>query len=272
MSKVDLFKDIMKDIEENFLKNESLYIVKEYEYFLEAITLYAKQNNLIKSVLLLMKNNMNEEAMVLARSVLNNYFLLSYILADPQKMHLKEYQMQPIITSLFYWKNAKQIMQRPFWKKLINKGKALPFTEQEVDKNIISLDTIAKEGFSKKIHPLSIKKLAENADERGLELYVTFYSEASRFEHSDISCLDIYKEKISEDYSNRRVFKLNMNKTDGRLKEKIMFMITMSYMESFRKLVDEAAKLHLEAAYNEKKLIEIMTKMMETVKFYSLMV
>ena len=107
MSKVDLFKDIMKDIEENFLKNESLYIVKEYEYFLEAITLYAKQNNLIKSVLLLMKNNMNEEAMVLARSVLNNYFLLSYILADPQKMHLKEYQMQPIITSLFYWKNAK---------------------------------------------------------------------------------------------------------------------------------------------------------------------
>ena len=63
-----------------------------------------------------------------------------------------------------------------------------------------------------------------------------------------------------------------MNKTDGRLKEKIMFMITMSYMESFRKLVDEAAKLHLEAAYNEKKLIEIMTKMMETVKFYSLMV
>ena len=46
----------------------------------------------------------------------------------------------------------------------------------------------------------------------------------------------------------------------------------MSYMESFRKLVDEAAKLHLEAAYNEKKLIEIMTKMMETVKFYSLMV
>ena len=151
MSKVDLFKDIMKDIEENFLKNESLYIVKEYEYFLEAITLYAKQNNLIKSVLLLMKNNMNEEAMVLARSVLNNYFLLSYILADPQKMHLKEYQMQPIITSLFYWKNAKQIMQRPFWKKLINKGKALPFTEQEVDKNIISLETtIAKEGFSKK--------------------------------------------------------------------------------------------------------------------------
>lgn len=44
MSKVDFLKDIMKDVEENFLKNESPYIVmEEYEYFWEAITLYAKQ-------------------------------------------------------------------------------------------------------------------------------------------------------------------------------------------------------------------------------------
>lgn len=94
MSKIDLLKDIMKDVEENFLKNESPYIVmEEYEYFREAITLYAKQNNLIESVLLLMENNMNEEAMILARSVLNNYFLVSYILDDPQKKHLKEYQV-----------------------------------------------------------------------------------------------------------------------------------------------------------------------------------
>ena len=270
MSKIDLLKDIMKDVEEDFLKNESSYIVmEEYEYFREAITLYAKQNNLIESVLLLMENNMNEEAMILARSVLNNYFLVSYILDDPQKKHLKEYQIQPIVTSLYYWNNAKQIMQRPFWQKLINEGKSLPFKEQEVDNNIAALETaITKAGFPKSQRPLSIKKLAENADERGLELYVTFYSEASKFEHSDISCLDIYKEKILENDSNNQVFKLNMNKTDESLKEKIMSMIIISYTESFIKLVEEVTinNPHLKAAYNEKKLPEIMIKIIALVE------
>lgn len=272
MNKIDLLKNIMKDVEEYFLKNESPYIIMEgYGYFREAITLYAKQNNLIESVLLLMDNNMNEEAIVLARSVLNNYFLISYILDDPQREHLKEYQIQPSVISLYYWKNVKQIMQRPFWQILIDEKKTLSFTEQEVDSNIAALETVVTNaGFSANLRPLSIKFLAENSDERGLELYATFYSEASKFEHSDISCLDIYKEKILEDYSNNQVFKLNMNKTDESLKEKIISMITISYMESFKKLMDEVTikNPHLKVAYDEKKLLEIMTKMLALIEIH----
>lgn len=72
---------------------------------------------------------MNEEAIVLARSVLNNYFLISYILDDPQKEHIKEYHIQPLITSLFYWKNVKDIIHRSFWQQIQDAGKPLPFTE-----------------------------------------------------------------------------------------------------------------------------------------------
>ena len=67
--------------------------MQDYEYIREAITLYAKQHNLVESTLLLIDNNHNEEAMILSRSVLNNYFLIEFIVNDPDKSHLKEYQL-----------------------------------------------------------------------------------------------------------------------------------------------------------------------------------
>lgn len=103
MKNIELFKNIMSDVQEYVLKNESPYIILEgYEYIREVITLYAKQHNLVESTLLLLENNNNEEAMILARSVLNNYFLIGYLLNDPDKSHLKEYQSQPLFSQLYY--------------------------------------------------------------------------------------------------------------------------------------------------------------------------
>lgn len=61
MDKIKLLKEMMEVVKKYFLKNKNPYIIMEdYEYFREAITLYAKQHNLIKSVLLLVDNNMYE--------------------------------------------------------------------------------------------------------------------------------------------------------------------------------------------------------------------
>lgn len=121
---------------------------------------------------------------------------------------------------------------------------------------------IVNAGFSKNTKPLSIKKLAENANEKGLELYATFYAEASKFEHSDFSCLDIYKQRLSKDNSPNQAFILDMDNSDEDLRKKVMTMIIISYIESTRKLIEEVTirQTHLKQLYDEKKLKEIMIK------------
>lgn len=72
------------------------------------MTLYGKQHNLVESTLLLVDNGHNEEAYVLARSILNNYFLIGYLLNDDEnRTRLREYRIQPYISERNYWENIK---------------------------------------------------------------------------------------------------------------------------------------------------------------------
>jgi len=261
MDKVSLLKEIMDSAEKYVLKNGSPYIIMpDFEYFREVITLFAKQQNLVESTLLLLENNHNEEAIILARSVLNNYFLIGYLFNDPDKSHIKEYQLQTYITELYYNKNLKTILNGEFGTYLKNSGKQLTFTETDIDKKISYLEQeIINAGFSKNTRPLKIIDLAKSADERGFELYVAFYTIASKFEHSDISTLDIYKQKILNDFSNNEIFQLDMNKTDEKLKEKVLSIIITSYSQSLFKIIEEITinQPHLKDAYDVHELLRI---------------
>lgn len=266
MKNIELFKDIMSDVQEHVLKNESPYIILEYYgYIREVITLYAKQHNLVESTLLLLENNNNEEAMILARSVLNNYFLIGYLLNDPDKSHIKEYQSQPLISQLYYWKNVKEILNGQFGQDLQNSGKQLIFTKEDVNNKIAFLEQeITNAGFQTNKRPLRIIDLAKYADNRGFELYSTFYAYASKYEHSDISTLDIYKQKILDDHSNNKAFTLDMNRTDDKLKETVLTIITTAYTQSLSKLIDEITvkQSHLKSQFDEKKLVLLISKLL----------
>lgn len=46
MDNITSLKDLMNDVEEYVLKNNSIYLIEEdYEYLREIITLYVKQHN-----------------------------------------------------------------------------------------------------------------------------------------------------------------------------------------------------------------------------------
>ncbi len=248
MDNITSLKDLMNDVEEYVLKNNSIYLIEEgYEYLREIITLYVKQHNLVESTLLLLDNNHNEEAIVLARSALNNYFLIGYLINDPDKSHLKEYQLQPCISARKYWKNIKVIMKGDFFQKMLELGKSLPYTLDDVNNNISFFENkITEAGFNKDIKLLNIYDLANKADEREFELYVSYYTTASRYEHSDITTLDVYKQKVFEEHSNNTVFHLNSSRTDEDLKEQIMSIICISYTQSLLKIINEITDNHPE--------------------------
>lgn len=265
-SKIMFINDIMPKIESVFIKNgESYIITPKYDFFREALTLYAKQHNLVEATLVLLENNMNEEAIVLARSILNNYFLIGYILSDDnQKSNLKEYQIQPLVSERYHWENVREVMRRPIWGRMIEQGKSWAITEEQVEERLESVkQQIIAAGYPSQKRPLSIKNTAKFADDHGLELYFTYYTKASKYEHSDISTLSVYKDILDEEYSTDIAFGMNLNRTDETLKDDIVTMISISYLDSLVKLsnlviVEEP---HLRGYYD----VEYLTKLMEQI-------
>lgn len=264
MKNIEFLKEIMPEVEENVLKNETPYIIESgYESFRDIITLYAKQHNMVESTLLLMESNHNEEALILARSVLNNYFLIGYLINDPDKSHLKTYHLQPLLSNLHYWKNVKKILMGQFVKDLNQRGKTLAFSEADVEMHITELEEkIINAGYKKKERILPISELVKYADNRGLELYTTYYSEASKYEHSDITSLNLYKQSLLHDYSNNQVFVLNMNQTDENLNKKVTELITLAYTQSLYKITCEIIKLpDFSSSYDEQLILSLMRKL-----------
>ena len=90
--------------------------------------------------------------------------------------------------------------------------------------------------------PLSIYRLAQESDEKGFELYCMFYVNASKFEHSDISTLDIYKTAIDEKNTVNTSFIMNLNRTDKKLKQDIYSIFSIAYLDSFYKICDAITK------------------------------
>ncbi|BDC01575.1 hypothetical protein CP118TE_12840 [Clostridium perfringens E] len=256
-------RDIMKDIEECFLIDGKGFIILDgYEYMRDITTLYAKQHNLLESTLLLLENNNAEEAVILARSLLNNYFLIGYLLKDNKnRTRLKRFHNQPLITRMKKLRNIKEIISNSTSKLLSDEDKEKKL--KELKKKIVECEKMLKEnGIKRGERLLDVCTLAKNSDEKGFALYTFFYSDASKFEHSDISSLDLYKKQVLEEYSNNEIFILNINSTDEELKDKIFEKVETIYCDTFSKIISHIFEneSHLLKNFNQEKLNEICIK------------
>ncbi|WP_092921342.1 DUF5677 domain-containing protein [Romboutsia hominis] len=263
MENKELFKSIMADVNKYVIKNGNPIIILDDHYMREVMTLYAKQHNLIESTLLLLDNNHNEEAYVLARSVLNNYFLIGYLLNDRDGRRLKEYRIQPLLSGIKDLRNIKKALKRPIIKNLEEKGKSLPFTKTDINRKLKELTKkIEDEGFTAKRDLLKIKDIATKSDEKGLELYITFYAQGSKYEHSDISTLDIYKTPVLDDYDKNDVFIMSTDATNENLGNTVYSIVVQSYLDSLFKIIDKITNedQQLRINFDEDKLSDIFIK------------
>lgn len=265
MNDEQFLKDIMPEIEEYLIQNNRpIIIMQGYEWFREVITLYAKQHNLVEAAMRLIENGMNEEALIIARSAMNNYFLIGYLLNDDaNRSRLKEYQAQPLISRKYLLGNMKEMLNGEFGARVNHEGLTLPYTINNIENEINQIENqLVAKGFLRTVRPLSIRKLAEESDIQGFDFYATFYGDASKFEHSDISSLNIYKRPIDDQTPLNSAFIMDLNRTDETLKTKICSMFIISYLDSFIKIADVIANKepHLQVNYDVNKLTEILFK------------
>ncbi|MGY3315762.1 hypothetical protein ACV242_004258 [Peribacillus simplex] len=235
--KIEYARFLIEEVTSKFLQKDTPYIITEgFEYIREVLTLFAKQSNLFESTLVLLENNHAEEAYILLRSMLNNSMLIKYLYNDnEEKERYKNYMIQPDKAQLSFLYDVKSMI-----KKGWSKGD-LP----AVNKKIKELEEILrKEGFvdeDKKTNKsrvntrlLSIKGLALS-DQLLFTYYMIFYKEASKFEHSDFSALDIYRKQIL-DFPNTSVFIMDLARTDEELDEKVLNISITIYSITFIEL------------------------------------
>ncbi|MEW9093957.1 MAG: DUF5677 domain-containing protein [Clostridiaceae bacterium] len=271
MTDEEFLKHIMPDIEEHFIQNNRPVIIAQgYEWFREIITLYAKQHNLLEAAILLMDNGMNEEAIILARSAMNNYFLIGYLLNDDtDRIHLKEFYVQPLISRRYFLKNINKMINGPFGEMMQQEGDQLSLSVSDIKNERREIENqIKAKGFLINERPLSILKLAQESDKQGFDLYSMYYADASKFEHSDISSLNIYKTPIDEETPINNAFIMDLNRTDENLKEKIYSIFTICYLDSFIKIASVIANKEpqLQVNYNINKLTEMIYKTLAFIK------
>jgi hypothetical protein len=225
---------LVEEITSKLLQKDRPYIILEgYEYLREVVTLYAKQSNLFESTLLLLENNNSEEAYILVRSMLNNLMLIDFLCNDnEEKERYKNFMIQPKKAELAFLMDIFKAITKGW----INKNQ-YPNLMNDIKER---KEFLRKEGFVKNINGreqidtsmLSIKGLALK-DELLFGHYSLFYREASKFEHSDVDSLDIYRTPISEEYPNTVAFILDLSKTDSELEEKAINLSVTIYSFSY---------------------------------------
>lgn len=237
--KIQYANFLIEEITSKFLQKDTPYIIMEgYEYFREVITLYAKQSNLFESALILIENNHAEESYLLVRSMLNNTMLIDYLCNDDGGERYKNYKIQPTKAELSFFYDIKKALKNGWFKE----------APPELDKRIKDFEELLKrEGFTtpKKIKGklkevvdtklLSIKGMALT-DELLFAHYMMFYREGSKYEHSDISSLEIYRKPI-EELPNTVAFILDLSRTDPVLEEKLLNLAITIYSLTFIRLL-----------------------------------
>lgn len=236
---------LIEEITSKLLQKDRSYIILEgYEYLREVVTLYAKQSNLFESTLLLLENNHSEEAYILVRSMLNNLMLIDYLCNDnEEKERYKNYMIQPKKAELAFLKDISKAMTKGW----INKNQYPNLVNDIKERK----EFLRKEGFVKNINGkkqidtsmLSIKGLALS-DELLFGHYTLFYREASKFEHSDVASLDIYRTSVSEEYPNTVAFIMDLSRTDSELEEKVINLSVTIYSFTFLTILKHLTNYH----------------------------
>lgn len=232
----NLLKEICQDIAKNIIKEKQpIVLVDGFEWYREVFSLLAKQVNLCKSTQLLLENGMEQEAYLLARSQFNNMLWIKYICEGEDNSKVKEYLYQPYISQINTCKNIKRMIAE-YSGKLDDIFPDTTITEQldrKIDENTKILE-------QEKI-PCKIKSIAELAkqDEILFGLYVTFYNEGSKFEHSDISKTKLYCKQATEGYNLEQVFIFDLGQSDKTCWISVFKYSFMSIYLAFDSLFDK---------------------------------
>ena len=223
----DILNNICDDISQNIIKEgHPIILVDEYSWFREVLSLLAKQVNLCESCILLLENGMEQEAYLLARSQFNNTVWITYLCGDEDNSRVKEYFYQPHINQIRVNKNFIKMIDE--FRDEIDERFLDSEMIEKINKGIEENQKIlSDEGISKQVK--SISELSMQSIEL-FAMYVTFYNEGSKFEHSDISKTKLYRKEVSKDYDEYSVFTFELCKSD---KECWLSVYNCSFMSLF---------------------------------------
>ncbi len=221
---ISLSRQIQEHLNKDILKEgQPIIILEKYEWLREVLSLLAKQSNLFESCILLLENNMEQEAYILARSQFNNMLWISYLcnVNNNNNNRVKEYFYEPHITQLQQLNNIKKYLHHlPEDNQQFEKFNMLDLGA--IDSNIGIIKAILKtEGYvvDNPQKPLRNKSIFELTDKDPLLLgmYNSFYNDASKFEHADISTVKNYRNSVVDDVSTNIAFIFDLSKSNNVL-------------------------------------------------------
>lgn len=242
LSKEDIItwcKEIISAVSEHFLLVDKPHvIILGSEHVSEIYVLFAKQTNLFESLLVLLENNHAEEAFIIFRSMLNNSMLINYLSNGDVQKRLTNYRAQPIKAAIKKLNNYKLALDNNWFE---NTDVDNPMTVEEITIKINGLkkkliDSGVTNGGKADTKILTIKSLAE-VDALLFSMYAQNYDFASKYEHSDISSLGIYKKPIG-DINVNQAFILTLAETDVELDKQVLNLAISIYGLTFLKLLE----------------------------------
>lgn len=208
----NLLNDICEDIAKNIIKEGHPIVLKdELDWYREVLSLFAKQVNLCNSCMLLLESGMEQEAYLLARSQFNNMLWIKYLCEGEDNSRLKEYFYQPYINRIRVNKNFKKMIKE-YSGELDDRFQEVDIMKQ-LDREIDENTEILKQENILNSRGKSIVELAKQ-DGFLFGMYVTFYNEGSKFEHSDISKIKLYRKQVTEAHDPEPVFIYDLGKSD----------------------------------------------------------
>lgn len=269
----DSMREILNDIAAYLLKEETSIIVVEnsageYQWFIESLSLMAKQINLCDSCITLLENGMEQEAFILARSQFNNMLWIRYLMNDDaEHSHYKEFVYQPQMNQILQDKSILKLI-REFSEGLDSRLTSDAAKKKLEDRITENKEMLKKAGIPEK-GMKSIAQLAlQNFDTYGS--YVTLYNESSKFEHSNVSTTRRYRKKILSDQSNNVIFTFDLGKSDKELWFRVFQYSHTSLFYAYHAITDKIFKderqllevnpITKSAPYNEEALKRIMYK------------
>lgn len=216
---ISLSRQIQEHLNKDILKEgQPIIILEKYEWLREVLSLLAKQSNLFESCILLLENYMEQEAYILARSQFNNMLWISYLCNVNNNQRVKEYFYEPHITQLQQLNNIKKYLRHlPEDNQHFEKLSTIDLGV--IDSNIARIKAILKtEGYvvDNPQKPLRNKSIFELTDKDPLLLgmYNSFYNDASKFEHADISTVKNYRNSVVDDISTNIAFIFDLSKSN----------------------------------------------------------
>lgn len=263
-------RTILDDISVELLKEGvSIIVVDNYKLYTEILTLMAKQVSLCDACLALLENGMEQEAYILARSQFNNMLWIKYLLADDDGSRLKEYLYQPMISRLYADRNLLKILKND---QLLDERFKDPSFSINLNNRINEAEKlITRENLEKKS-----KSIVDLAKEENLlfEMYVTYYHEGSKVEHSDVSINQNYRKQILEEYPADQIFKIDVSTSNKEMWYRVFDFSNMSLFLAYEAIVNKLMlseshlfeDLHIhgtKAMYDEKRLKMILLKFRE---------